>query len=44
MSIMGKSIDVKGKSDDGLWTEIGGRTGTDNLNGGWVATEYLVLN
>jgi hypothetical protein len=27
-----------------LWTQIGGRTGTDNLNGGWVATEFLVLN
>jgi uncharacterized protein YraI len=40
----GEVFDVKGKSDDGRWTEIGGRTGTDNLNGGWVSTEYLVLN
>ncbi len=40
----GEVYDVKGTSDDGRWTEIGGRTGTDNLNGGWVATEYLVLN
>jgi uncharacterized protein YgiM (DUF1202 family) len=40
----GEVFDVKSKSDDGRWTEIGGRTGTDNLNGGWVSTEYLVLN
>ncbi len=40
----GEVFEVKGKSDDGSWTEIGGRTGTDNLNGGWVSTEYLVLN
>ena len=40
----GEVFEVKGMSDDGTWTEIGGRTGTDNLNGGWVSTEYLVLN
>lgn len=40
----GEVYEVKGKSGDGTWTEIGGRTGTDNLNGGWVSTEYLVLN
>ncbi len=40
----GEVFEVKGKSDDGTWTEIGGRTGTDNLNGGWVSSEYLVLN
>ena len=40
----GEVFEVKGKSDDGTWTEIGGRTGTDNLNGGWVSTEYLVFN
>lgn len=40
----GEVFEVKGKTDDGLWTEIGGRTGTDNLNGGWVSTEYLIFN
>ena len=40
----GEVYEVKGKTDDGTWTEISGRTGTDNINGGWVATEYLVLN
>ena len=40
----GEVYDVKSKTDDGTWTEIGGRTGTDNINGGWVSTEYLVIN
>ncbi len=40
----GEVYEVTGKTDDGLWTQIGGRNGTDNLNGGWVATEFLVLN
>lgn len=40
----GEVFEVKGKTDDGTWTEIGGRTGTDNINGGWVSTEYLVFN
>jgi uncharacterized protein YgiM (DUF1202 family) len=40
----GEVYEVTGKTDDGLWTQIGGRSGTDNLNGGWVATEFLVLN
>jgi uncharacterized protein YgiM (DUF1202 family) len=40
----GEVYTVTGKTDDGLWTQIGGRTGTDNINGGWVATEFLVLN
>jgi uncharacterized protein YgiM (DUF1202 family) len=40
----GEVYEVTGATDDGLWTQIGGRTGTDNINGGWVATEFLVLN
>jgi uncharacterized protein YgiM (DUF1202 family) len=40
----GEVYEVTGTTDDGLWTEIGGRSGTDNLNGGWVSTEFLVLN
>jgi uncharacterized protein YgiM (DUF1202 family) len=40
----GEVFAVTGTSDDGLWTQIGGRTGTDNLDGGWVSTEFLVLN
>jgi hypothetical protein len=40
----GEVFEVTGASDDGLWTQIGGRTGTDNVNGGWVSTEFLVLN
>jgi hypothetical protein len=31
-------------TDDGLWTQIGGRPGTDNVNGGWVSSEFLALN
>jgi uncharacterized protein YgiM (DUF1202 family) len=31
-------------SADGQWTQLGGRPGTDNVNGGWVASEFLVLN
>jgi uncharacterized protein YgiM (DUF1202 family) len=40
----GEVYEVAGATDDGLWTELRGRTGTDNVNGGWVATEFLVLN
>lgn len=31
-------------SADGLWTQIGGQPGTDNVNGGWVSSEFLTLN
>jgi uncharacterized protein YgiM (DUF1202 family) len=40
----GEVYEVAGATDDGLWTELRGRTGTDNVNGGWVSTEFLVLN
>lgn len=40
----GEVYEVTGTTDDGLWTQIGGRVGTDNLDGGWVATEFLVVN
>jgi N-acetylmuramoyl-L-alanine amidase len=40
----GEVYEVASTSGDGLWTELRGRTGTDNVNGGWVATEFLVIN
>jgi uncharacterized protein YgiM (DUF1202 family) len=40
----GEVYEVVSATDDGLWTEIAGRLGTDNVNGGWVSTEFLVLN
>jgi uncharacterized protein YgiM (DUF1202 family) len=40
----GEVFEVVSTTDDGLWTEIAGRLGTDNVNGGWVSTEFLVLN
>lgn len=40
----GELYTVVGTSADGLWTQIGGRPGTDNVNGGWVASEFLTLN
>lgn len=40
----GEVYEVVGTTDDGQWTQLAGQAGTDNANGGWVATEYLVLN
>ncbi len=40
----GEIYPVVERSEDGLWTQLGGRPNTDNVNGGWVATEFLVLN
>jgi hypothetical protein len=40
----GEVYEVVSATDDGLWTEIAGRLGTDNVSGGWVSTEFLVLN
>jgi uncharacterized protein YgiM (DUF1202 family) len=39
----GENYPVVEQSSDGLWVRIGGREGTDNLAGGWVAAEFLVL-
>jgi uncharacterized protein YgiM (DUF1202 family) len=40
----GEVYPVVETSADGLWTQIGGLPDTDNVNGGWVASEFLVLN
>jgi uncharacterized protein YgiM (DUF1202 family) len=40
----GEVYPVVETSADGLWTQIGGLPDTDNINGGWVASEFLVLN
>lgn len=40
----GEIYPVVETSSDGAWVKIGGRSGTDNLNGGWVAAEFLVIN
>lgn len=40
----GETYPVLETSSDGAWIKIGGRTGTDNLNGGWVSTEFMVVN
>lgn len=40
----GELYQVLETTADGRWTKIGGRPGTDNTNGGWVASEYLTLN
>lgn len=40
----GEIYPVVETTDDGLWTQIGGRPGTDNVNGGWVSSEFLALN
>jgi len=40
----GEIFPVLETSSDGAWVKIGGRTGTDNLNGGWVAAEFLEVN
>ena len=40
----GETYPVLETSSDGAWFRIGGRTGTDNLNGGWVSAEFLVIN
>ena len=40
----GEVFPVLDATADGQWTQIGGRVGTDNVNGGWVASEFLVKN
>ena len=40
----GEVFPVLDTTADGQWTQIGGRIGTDNVNGGWVASEFLVKN
>jgi uncharacterized protein YgiM (DUF1202 family) len=40
----GEVFPVLDTTADGQWTQLGGRVGTDNVNGGWVASEYLVKN
>jgi N-acetylmuramoyl-L-alanine amidase len=40
----GETYPVVEQSSDGTWVKIGGRNGTDNLNGGWVAAEFLVID
>ena len=40
----GEVYPVVGTTADGQWTQISGRIGTDNINGGWVASEFLVVN
>mgnify|MGYP000857485427 CR=1 FL=1 len=40
----GEVYPVLDTTADGQWTQIGGRVGTDNVNGGWVASEFLVKN
>ena len=40
----GENYPVLETSSDGTWVKIGGRAGTDNLNGGWVAAEFMVIN
>jgi len=40
----GEVYPVVDTADDGAWVQIGGRIGTDNINGGWVASEFLVMN
>jgi len=40
----GEVYPVVETSADNLWTQIGGLPDTDNINGGWVASEFLVLN
>lgn len=40
----GEVFSVVETTEDGAWVQIGGRVGTDNVNGGWVAGEFLVMN
>lgn len=40
----GEVYPVVEASADGLWTQIGGLPNSDNINGGWVSSEFLVLN
>ena len=40
----GENYPVLETSSDGTSVKIGGRAGTDNLNGGWVAAEFMVIN
>ncbi len=39
----GESYPVQETTPDGKWVKIGGRAGTDNPDGGWVAAEFLVV-
>lgn len=39
----GENYPVVETSPDGAWVRIAGRSGTDNLDGGWVSTEFLLL-
>jgi uncharacterized protein YgiM (DUF1202 family) len=39
----GENYPVVETSPDGAWVRIDGRSGTDNLDGGWVSTEFLLL-
>ena len=39
----GEIYPVEGMSDDGAWVQIGGAADSDNPDGGWVSSEFVVL-
>ena len=39
----GEVFPVEEVSEDGVWVRIGGAADTENLDGGWVAAEFLLI-